>query len=106
MAVSTTLIDTPKVPGTRRRVSAEVTLDSSYLEGGESLTAKELGLSRVITAFCTLLQGSESETVEVGWATYNVEKELIKLFNYKTQKEIASTKDVGKVKVMVVAWGI
>lgn len=105
MALTTTILDKPRVPGARRQVVAEVQFDSSYLEGGESLTAKELGLSRVEWAHCAILQGSESETVELGWAVYNTEKELLKLFNYKTQKEIGSTKNVEKVKVQVVAYG-
>jgi hypothetical protein len=106
LAVTTKILDQPRIPGARRQVVAEVVLDSSYLEGGEPLTAAELGLKSVAWAFCLLLQGSESETVEVGWATYNAEKELLKLFNYKTQKEIGSTKNVEKVKVMVIAYGI
>lgn len=106
MAVSTKIIDTARVPGARRQTVSEVTLDSSYLEGGESLTPKELGLTSVTWAFCNILVGSESEAVEVGWAKYNVSKELLEVFNYKTQKAIASTKDLSKVVVQVIAYGI
>ena len=106
MAVTTKILDGPRLPGSRRQVVAEVTLDSSYLEGGEPLTPAELGLKSVSWAHCAILQGSESETVEVGWAVYNAEKELLKLFNWKTGKELGSTKDASKVKVQVVAYGI
>ncbi len=106
MAVSTKIVDTARVPGSRRQTISEVTLDSSYLENGEPLTPKELGLTSVAWAFCLILNGSESETVEVGWAKYNVSKELLELFNYKTQKQIASTKNVEKVVVQVVAHGV
>ena len=106
MAVTTTILDQPRVPGARRQVAAEVTFDSSYLEGGEPLTAAELGLKRVIWAHCATLQGSESETVEFGWARYNAEKELLEAFNYKSQKAIAKEKDLSKVKVLVIAYGI
>jgi len=106
VAVSTKIIDGPRIPGSRRQVVAEVTLDSSYLEGGEPLTPAELGLKSVSWAHCAVLNGSESEAVEVGWAKYNISKELLELFNYKTQKQIASTKNVEKVIVQVVAYGI
>ena len=94
------------MPGSRRQTVSEVTLDSSYLEGGEPLTPKELGLTSVAWCFCNILTGSESETVEVGWAKYNISKELLEVFNYKTQKQIASTKNLEKVVIQVVAHGI
>lgn len=106
MAVSTKIVDTARVPGSRRQTVSEVTLDSSYLENGEPLTPKELGLTSVAWAFCLILNGSESETVEVGWAKYNVSKELLEVFNYKSQKQIASTKDLSKLVVQVVAYGV
>lgn len=105
MAVTTTIIDQPRIPGARRQVVAEVLLDSSYLENGEPLTAAELGLKRVVWGHCHIINGSESETVEVGWARYNASKEVIEVFNYKTQKAIASAKDLSKVIVLVIAYG-
>lgn len=105
MAVTTTIIDQPRIPGARRQVVAEVLLDSSYLEGGEPLTAAELGLKRVVWGHCHIINGSESEAVEVGWARYNASKELIEVFNYKSQKAIASGKDLSKCNVLVVAYG-
>jgi len=55
-----------------------------------------------------LLTGSESETVEVGFARFEVVSETeakIRVYNYKTQKEIATGKNLEKVKVEVIASG-
>jgi Sec7-like guanine-nucleotide exchange factor len=55
------------------------------------------------------LAGSESETVEVGFVSFVKKTDttaVIQAFNYKTQKEIASTKDLSKVKCLVWCMGI
>lgn len=106
MAVSTKVVDTARVPGSRRQTVSEVTLDSSYLENGESLTPKELGLTSVAWAFCNILVGSEAEAVNVGWAKYNVSKELLEIYEGKSQKQMASAKNLEKVVVQVVAYGV
>lgn len=106
MAVSTTISKTAKVPGSQRRTVSTVTLDSSYAENGEPLTAAELGLSSVDYAHCQLLTGSEAEAVDVGWANYNVEKSLLEVYEGKSQKQMAATKNLEKVKVQVIAFGI
>jgi hypothetical protein len=47
MAVSTTILTGPEVPGNRKLVTATITFDSSYVTGGEPLVLADLGLSRV-----------------------------------------------------------
>lgn len=105
MAVSTKRISKGTVPGAGRRSVTEVTLDSSYQENGEPLTAKELGLRRVTDAFCIVKNGSEAEATTVGSAWYEPAKALLHVNDYKTQKEMASAKDLSKVVVLVMANG-
>jgi hypothetical protein len=109
LAVSTTINDTAIVPGSRRQTVSTVTLDNSYAAEGEPITAEELGLKRIIWGLAVLLAGSESETVEVGFVSFVKKTDttaVIQAFNYKTQKEIASTKDLSKVKCLVWCMGI
>lgn len=109
MAVSATVIDNARVPGARRQTVTEVTLDNSYAAEGEPITAAELGLTRITWGLAWLLTGSESETVEVNFVVFVKKTDttaVIQAWNYKTQKEIASTKDLSKVKCMVWAMGV
>lgn len=109
MAVSTKIVDTAIVPGARRQTVSEVTLDNSYAEGGEPVTATELGLARILWGVAFLLTGTESETVELGFASFVRKTDtsaVIEAYNYKTQKLIATGKDLSKVKVLVWAMGI
>lgn len=102
MAVSVSTVLAASLP--KFRTVTDVTLDSSYLEGGESLTAAQLGLQTVDRAECFMKNGSESEEW-VGFATYTPADSKIHLFSVKTGKEVASTKDMSKVVVRVVAMG-
>lgn len=47
MAVATTILTGPEVPGNRKFVTATITFDSSYATGGEPLSLGDLGLSRI-----------------------------------------------------------
>lgn len=109
MAISTTIIDTARVPGARRQVVAESTLDNSYEAGGEPGTATELGLQRITWGLAFPLTASESEAVEFGFPVFERKTDttfVIKAFNYKTQKEIASTKNLEKIKVLLWVMGV
>jgi hypothetical protein len=109
LAVTTTINDTARVPGSRRQTVSTVTMDTEYAAGGEPVTAAELGLTRIDWGLAQLLTGSESETVEVGFASFVKKTDttaVVELYNYKTQKPIATNKDVSKVKVLVWAMGI
>lgn len=96
------------MPGSRRQTVCTVQLDSEYAAEGEPITAAELGLTRIDWAFCLPLQASESETVEFGFAKYEVKTAttgVIRAYNYKSQKEVATGKDVSKVILQIVAYG-
>jgi hypothetical protein len=92
-----------RVPGAERRTVTDVTFDNSYAEGGEPLTAEQLGLNSVDVAVCSLIHGSESTELLAGAAWYSGGK--LHLLDVKTGKEVASTKDMSKVVVQVVAFG-
>lgn len=105
MAVSISTVLGPELP--RFRTVTDVTFDSSYLEGGESLTAAQLGLASVQRAECYMKNGDEAKEAElfVGNPFYDPEKAVLKLYNLKTGKEVATTKNMEKVVVRVVAHG-
>lgn len=109
MAVTTAITDVAKVPGARRQSVCEVTLDTEYAAGGEPITAAELGLTRIIWGLAFPLTGTESEAVELGFVSFVKKTDttaVIEAYNYKTQKVIATGKDLSKVKVLVWAMGI
>lgn len=47
MAASVSITTGPEVPGSRKEVVGVITLDSSYVTGGEAVTLAQLGLSRL-----------------------------------------------------------
>jgi hypothetical protein len=109
MAVSTTIVNTARVPGDRRQVVAEVTLDNSYETGGEPVTAEEFGLKRISYGWAMALSGTEAEATELNFVAFVRKTEttgVIEAYNYKTQKPIAAGKDLSKVKVLVFLTGI
>lgn len=107
MAVSVTKVQGPTVPGAEVFNVNEVTFDSSYLSEGETLTAAELNHTKVNFAVCTILAGDEAKESElfVGQAYYTPSTEKLHLINLKTGKEVASTKNMEKVKVLVLSFG-
>lgn len=105
MAVSVTTLQTARPPGAERRTVTEITFDNSYLEGGEPLTAAQLSLKKVIFAACEIINGSEEATVRPTNCYYTPATEKIHLIDSATGKEVASTKDMSKVKVQVEAYG-
>lgn len=108
MAVKTTVVRTASVPGNKRRVIANVTCSEKYVEGGEKLTLAELGLTRAEEgdAICNIANPSEAETVPISAAFYNPAKELLRLWDGKTGKELVKEKDVSKLVVQVMVNGI
>jgi hypothetical protein len=92
--------------GNQKKTVNDVTFDSSYLEGGEPLSAKELGLNLSVEyANCFVIHGSESATLRPTNAEYTPSTGLIHLIDSATGKEVESTKDMSKVVVRVEAFG-
>ena len=108
MAVTAELVTSGGLPyrvvGSQRETITKVTGDNSYLENGEPLTAAQLGLNVVDSSSCSVINGSEAEANPVDNAWYTVDGK-IHFEDGKTSKEVASTKDMSKVVVLVTARG-
>ena len=94
-----------RIVGHRKETVYDVTLDESYAEGGESLTAANLGLNYVEPGVvCQITNGPEAEKW-VGEANYTATTEKLHLQDVKTGKELAKETDTSKVVVRVTARG-
>lgn len=115
MAVTITLVTSGGLPyrivGNQRETSGEVVFDNSYESGGEPFTASQFGLNVIEgTPNFLVINGSENESefpVDEGFVTLEAggTKGLLRLINAKTSKEVASTKNVEKVKAIVTCRG-
>lgn len=97
---------TPVLHGSEYHRRTEVTLDSSLAEGGEPLTHKQLGFRRVTRAICQVKNGSESESTTLANVRYDESGEKLIPNDQKTQKPMAKEANLGKVVVIVDAWGV
>lgn len=99
MAVSVTKGKKGLVGGKLRVGNPVVTFDNSYAEGGEPVTAAELGFRRVVKSSWQLLNGSEEATVRPTNCWYTPSTAKLHLLDSATGKEVAKEKDMSKVKV-------
>lgn len=88
--------------GNKRISVYDVTMDSSYPTGGESITASDLGLRRVDFAICTVK--AVSGTVNVAQAHYIPSTGKLKVYD-ETPGEVANAADLSNVVIQVVAIG-
>lgn len=100
--VSVATVKKGTVVGSERRTVKNVTFDSSYLSGGEPLTAAQLGLKHVDFAVCTVK--AVGGTDNVASVYYDPSTALIHLFD-ETPAEFGSTNDASNIVVQVVAYG-
>lgn len=105
MAVTAARLNKGAVPGKAKLTVTKVTFDNSYQEGGEPLTATQLGLRRVVYSQCQIINGSEEATVRPTNCFYTPSTAKIHLIDSATGKEVASTKDMSKCVAEVFAWG-
>lgn len=99
-------LKTIKEPGVVKFLSVtEVTFASSYTSGGETFTPANAGLQTIDHVWATLIAGDEAKSTEqfVSGCWYSGEK--LHLLDAKTGVEVASTKNMEKVKVQVFAVG-
>lgn len=94
-----------KVVGNQRETQTEVVGDNSYEEGGEALTATQLGLNVVEWHDALVINGSEAEANPVDNAWYTPTTSKIHFEDGKLSKEMAKEKDMSKVKVLLTARG-
>lgn len=90
------------IPGNLYATVNTVTLDNSYEANGELLTLQELGFGKEAVyshSDCSVENKSEQATYIPNTASYDGAK--LHVFDAATGKELASTKDLSKVKVTV-----
>lgn len=108
MSVTTTRVQTARPMGSDLFTVTEAVLDSSYASEGEPLPVKELGLRRLsFPPLCFIQHGDEGKSSEqfAGVAYYSTSTEKLHVINLKEGKEVASTKNMEKLKVQIVAFG-
>lgn len=105
MAVATTIINGPEVPGNRKIVTASVTFDSSYVTGGEPLVLGALGLTRV-----DFVSVSNSSTGYVGAWNGSLTAPKILAFRQTAATsaliEVPSTTDLSATTFQVLVFGV
>ena len=106
MALTVSRVGRPMKVGNRKQIVSEITWDNSYASEGEKVTQKELGFRRVDRVECFLTAGSESSTLRPTNAYYTPSTEKFHLIDSATGKEIESTKDMSKVKMLAVVTGV
>lgn len=89
--------------GNAKRTVTDVTLDSSYLSGGEPVTAANLGLTSVNWAEAQINLAATT-TVNAASAGYDEATGLLHVYD-ETPAEVASTADLAGLKVRVIAYG-
>lgn len=107
MAASVSLVTGPEVPGNRRFVTADVTFDSSYATGGESISLSSLGLTRL-----DFMWVSPDDGYVAQWDG-SLTAPKIKLFSIDPAistgnpplQEVPSTTNVSTVTVKIFAFG-
>ena len=101
--ISLTEVPATTVFGNKRVSVAEVTLDSSYPTGGESITATQLGLKSVDFAITTV-KSATGAGVNVATAYYDNSTSKVLVYD-ETPAQAASEADLSNVVVQIVAFG-
>lgn len=102
MATVAHVAGTPTVMGNKRMRVVDVTLDSSYPTGGESITATDLRLRKVQFAICNVK--AVSGTVNIANAYYDYANQKLKIYD-ETPAEVANAADLSSCVIQVVAFG-
>ncbi len=105
MAITGKILKPKSVPGDLWYTVSEWTLDNSYALGGEPLTLRELGFGPeavYLNSSIELLNGTEAEAQPITDLSYDGSK--IHVIDGKTQKEVAETKDLSKVKFRITCY--
>ena len=101
MAISASRAVSPTVPGAERFTVTDITLDSEYPTGGESVTPADLGLSTVTFAVAAVHDGTSATAAAS--AGYDKDKELLLVYN--TTAQVADRADLTGLVVRVLAFG-
>lgn len=107
MAVTTTPVTGPEVPGNRRFVTATVQFDASYPTGGEAVSLADLGLTRLDFMWVSPPAGdftyvvawdgsTTAPKIKVYWSPVNPQS---------YSPEVSNTTDLSAISVRVFAFG-
>jgi hypothetical protein len=105
MAATVSVVTGPEVPGNRKFVTATVTFDSSYVTGGEAITASSLGLDRLDFIWAVTQDGyvpswngsTTAPKIKLYWVDTTTDGAAL--------AEVASTTDVSTVVARIFAFG-
>lgn len=100
VTVTTPSSVTPFVPGNLRCTVRTVVFDTAYPTNGESLTANDLGLSKVDFAIPTVAVAGTGSVTGLHYDTANS-----KLKAFTAAAEVANDTDLSAVTVQIVAFG-
>lgn len=90
------------VVGSRRVTVTDVTMDNSYLSGGEPVTPANLRLGQFDDAICNIK--TISGTVNVAEAFLDTSTQLLHVYD-ETPAEVSSTADLSNVVIRIHAYG-
>jgi hypothetical protein len=106
MALSFSAVDWAGVSGTQRKTVTNVTFDSSYLSGGETVTAAQLGLSSLDYGTCQIKAVGGTVNVASAFLECVADPAANKIHLWdETPAEVTSTADVSGIVVQVTAFG-
>lgn len=91
------------IVGAQKKTITDVALDSSYLSGGEPLTAANLRLNKVDYANAEITS-TATTTVNAASAGYDPATALLHVID-ETPAEVSSTADLAGLVVRVTAYG-
>lgn len=108
MAVSTSIVQTPRSPGDQMFAVADVTCSEKYVEGGEVVKASEFGLRTLAFAIPLGLKDDGAGTVNIANAFFSVASNKTEgklILRDETPAEVASEAEIKKPIVTLLAFG-
>lgn len=109
MSIAVAAVGTPiqKVVSAQRKTTTDVTFDSSYPTGGESVTAAQLNLNIIEDAVATVkaATGGGVNVANVHASVASTGATLNLLVYDETPAEVTDTNDLSTLVVRVVAFG-
>jgi hypothetical protein len=106
MTISVAAVGNPRFARSQRKTVTDVTLDSSYPTGGETVTATQLGLAIIEDAVADVK--TVSGTVNIANVFCNISStgaSLLLVVYDETPAEVTDTASLASVVVRVTAWG-
>jgi hypothetical protein len=96
-----------RIVGNKKETVTNVTCSEKYVEGGEVVTPKNLGLSQKVEpgAICTIKTLGSGSTVNLASVSYNPATEKL-ILRDETPAEVASEAEIKKPVIQITAQGV